>query len=157
MRLLLRFLFTSSVRILLAPAITSCQFPLGMSEKKQTSSKVLMWLIVLMFALQTIHNTCDWYIVWLGFIYYNEMPDQAMDALQSNGTTSLSLRLVGSMFSLLTTLRLAIADSIMVRTLPPPPETTNSLHCEGLEVLDHMQSQLEGSNCPSSLQHCICR
>jgi hypothetical protein len=55
---------------------SACPFSLGMSEKKQTSYKVLMGLIVLMFILQTIHNVCDWYIVWLGFIRYGNAPDQ---------------------------------------------------------------------------------
>jgi hypothetical protein len=91
------------------------RFSPGMNERKQTSYKVLMGLIVVMFALQTIHNICDWYIIWLGFIYYSDAPDQALDALQVDGAR-LSLRVVGSMFDLLITLRLGIADSIMVST-----------------------------------------
>jgi hypothetical protein len=121
------------------------------------SSKVLMGLIVLMFVLQTIHIACDWYMMWLGFIYYSEMPDQALNALQVNGTTSFLLRLLGSMFSLLTTLQLAIADSIMVSTCSSPLTSTNNHHCEGLEVLDHMEQQLENSNCPFDVQHWVYR
>jgi hypothetical protein len=110
----------------------------GLNEKKQTSYKVLMGLIVLMFALQTIHNICSWYIIWLSFIYYSDAPDQALDALEVDGT-KLSLRVVESMFDLLTTMRLAIADSIMVSTSwPLPADMINSLFVEGLEVLDHM-------------------
>jgi hypothetical protein len=123
-----------------------------MNEKKQTSYKVLMGLIGLMFFLQTIHMICDWYIIWLGFIYYSNAPDQALDALKVDGTR-LSLRVVGSMEDLLTTLRLAIADSIMVSigwTLPA--NIANRLYLEGLEVLDHMQQVLDGSNCPSDPQ-----
>jgi hypothetical protein len=90
-------------------------FPPGIAEKKQTSSKVLMGLIALMFALQTIHNIGKWYITWLGFIYYSDAPDEALDALEVDGA-KLSLRAVGSMFDLLSMLRLAIADSIMVST-----------------------------------------
>ena len=87
-----------------------------------------MGLIVLMFALQTIHNICDWYIMWLGFIYYGDAPDQALDALQVDEGTSLILRLVGSMFDLLAVLRLAIADGIMVSThLSLPVNNANSL------------------------------
>jgi hypothetical protein len=112
---------------------------LGMSEKKQTSYKVLMGLIVFMFALQTIDNICDWYIAWLGFIYYGDAPDQALDALEVDETTSLLLHVIGSMVDLLTTLRLAIADSIMVSTHPAyTAKITNSLRLKGLEVLDHM-------------------
>ena len=98
-----------------------------MNEKKQMTYKVLMGLIVLMFALQTIHNICDWYIAWLSFIYYSDMPDQALDALEDDGTR-LSLQVVQSIVDLLTALRLAIADSIMVSTgWPLPANMTNSL------------------------------
>jgi hypothetical protein len=126
-----------------------------MNEKKRASYKVLMGLIVLMFGLQTIHNVCQWYIVWLGFIYYGDAPDQALDALEGDGAR-LSLRVVGSMLYLLTTLRLAIADSIMVSTyLLFSVDIIDNLQRQGLEVLDYMQRQLEGSNCPSGPQHRI--
>jgi hypothetical protein len=129
-----------------------------MSEKKQTSSKILMGLIVLMYALQTIHSACNWYITWLGFIYYGNTPDQAFDALEQDGSTSLSLLVIGSMFELLVTLRLGIADSIMVSIDPSlPTSTINSFQLEGLEVLDYMQQKLDGSNCPSGLQSWVYR
>jgi hypothetical protein len=101
---------------------TTCQCPFspGINEKKQTSYKVLMGLIVVMFALQTIHNIGDWYITWLGFIYYSDVPDQALDALEVDGT-KLSLQIVDSMCPLLITMRLTIADSIMVSTSEPLP------------------------------------
>jgi hypothetical protein len=76
-----------------------------------------MWLIMVMFALQTIHNICKWYITWLGFIYYGNTPAQALDALQLDGEILL-FRVIASMADLITTLRLAIADSIMVSTCP---------------------------------------
>jgi hypothetical protein len=110
-----------------------------MHEKKQTSYKVLMGMIVLMFALQTVHSACNWYTTWLGFIYYNDAPDQALDALEVNSSTSLSIQVIRSMSDLLATFRLVIADSIMVSTHPLIPVHTNSLQCQGLEVLDHMQ------------------
>jgi hypothetical protein len=133
------------------------QFPLGTNEKKQTSYKVLMGLIVLMFALQTIDNICNWYIVWLGFIYYDNAPDQALGALQMDETV-LSLRVVGSMTDLLITLRLAIADSIMVSTHPSSPtNTTNSLQIEGLEVLGHLRQKLDSNNHPPGLQSRVYR
>jgi hypothetical protein len=98
-----------------------------MSEKKPTSYKVLMGLIVLMAAIQTIRNACQWYIMWLSFIYYSNSPDQALGALEID-ETNLSLFVIGSMIDLLTTLRLAIADSILVSTrLLFPADTTNSL------------------------------
>jgi hypothetical protein len=128
-----------------------------MSNKKQKQSKILMGLIVLMFTLQTIHSVCNWYITWLGFIYYGDAPDKALDALEVD-EPSLSLRVVGSMADLLTTLRLAIADSIMVSThMPLPSNTANSLWGEGLEMLDHMQQVLDGSNHPSDLPSWVYR
>jgi hypothetical protein len=143
----------------LFPTISMYKFPLGMSrsEKKQTSYKVLMGLIILMFALQTIHNICDWYQTWLGFIYYSNAPDQALDALEENSQASHSIYIITSMENLLTTLRLAIADSIMVSTHLLLPANTTNLQLQGLEVLDHMQQQLENSNCPSDLKSRIYR
>jgi hypothetical protein len=86
-----------------------------------------MGMIVVMFALQTIHNIGNWYIIWLGFIYYSDAPDQALDALQMDGA-KLSLQVILSMFDLLIMLRLAIADSIMVSTgWPLPANMINSL------------------------------
>ena len=96
-----------------------------------------MGLIVLMFALQTIHIICNWYTVWLGFIYYSDAPDQALDALKVDGAV-LSLRIVGSIFNLLTALRLAIADSVMVSADHSLPANTTKFQLEGLEELDHM-------------------
>jgi hypothetical protein len=132
---------------------TSIKISLGTSKNKQTSYKVLMGLIVLMFSIQTIHNICNWYIAWLGFIHYSHIPDKALNALELDGETSLSLHVFDSMFILLATWRLAIADSIMVSTRPTlPASSTYSHRLEGLEVLDHMQQQLEGRNCPYGLQ-----
>jgi hypothetical protein len=129
-----------------------------MSKKKQASYKVLMGLIVTMFALQTIHNICEWYITWLGFVYYSDAPDKALDALHVDGVTSLSLQVIEAMNDLLTVLRLAIADSIMVSS---PTlllgSTTNGIQLQGLEVLDHMQQKLDGSNDPSDPQSGIYR
>jgi hypothetical protein len=127
MQPLLCFLCIASVSVLVMPTIAACRFPLGMSEKKQPSYKVLMGLIMLMFTIQTIDNIGNWYITWLGFIYYSNAPDQALDALEVDGVASLSLRVVGSIFDLLLTLRLAIADSIMVSAhLLINATTTNS-------------------------------
>jgi hypothetical protein len=106
--------YTSSVGVLVISTIAICQCLLGMSEKKQASYKVLMGLILFMFTLQTINNIIrNWYTNWLAFIYYGDAPEKALDALEVDGA-KLSLRVLGSMFVLNTTLRLAIADSIMV-------------------------------------------
>jgi hypothetical protein len=91
------------------------------------SYKVLMGLIVVMFALQTIHNIGNWYIAWLGFICYSDAPDQALDALEVD-EAKLWLLVVGSMYDLLVMFRLAIADSVMVSSgWPLPVIVANSL------------------------------
>jgi hypothetical protein len=85
-------------------------------------------------------------------LMYGDAPDQALDILEEDEITKLSLRIVWSMDALLGTLRLAIADSIMVCTHPSYPVITiNSDPLEGLEVLDHMQQQLEGGNGASDM------
>jgi Na+/proline symporter len=128
-----------------------------MSEKKQTSYKILMGLIVLMFALQTIRNGCKWCIVWLGFIYYGDTPDKALDALEYDGAMRM-VRIAASSSALLGALSLAIADSIMVSThLSLPANTDNSLWFEGLEVLDHMRQELDGSSRSSIFQSWVYR
>jgi hypothetical protein len=158
MRPLLHSSCTSSVSVLVMSKITACQFPSGMNEKKQTSYKALMGLIVLMFGLQTIHSVCDWYMIWLGFIYYGNAPDQALDALEGDTITNLSLRAVVPMLDILNMLRLAIADSIMVSIRPSfPTSTTNNLQIKGLEMLDHMQQELGSSNHPPDLQSWVYR
>jgi hypothetical protein len=118
-----------------------------MNKEKQTSSKVLLWLIVLMFALQTIDSICGWYIAWLGFVHYGDNLDQAVSALQVDEEISFSLHVLASMVDLLATLRLAIADSIMVSTSTRLvchffSADANSyaffLKLEGLEVLGYI-------------------
>jgi hypothetical protein len=99
-----------------------------MNEKKQTSYKILMALIVLMFTLQTIESACGWYIKWLGFIYYDDAPDQALEALEGQAPPNTTVWAVEATVNMLVTLRLAIADSIMVSNCPSPPSsTTNNL------------------------------
>ena len=73
-----------------------------------------MGLISFMFLCETVSIACNWYVTWLGFIHYGGASDQALDALMVDGVASLSLRVIGSTLDLLVTLRLAIADSIMV-------------------------------------------
>jgi hypothetical protein len=129
MQPLSHFSCTSSVRVLVKHQLqhSKLQFLPGINEKKQMSYKILTGLIMVMFALQTIHNIGTWYITWLGFIDYSDAPDQALDTLELDGTR-LSLRVVGSMLFLLTILRLAIADSIMVSTgWQLPANTINSI------------------------------
>jgi hypothetical protein len=98
------------------PTIIMCQFRLGISEKKPTSYRFLMGLIVLMTAIQTIRTACQWYIVWLGFIHYSNSPDQALDALEID-VTSLSLFVTGSMIDLLTILSVKLIMSRLYESL----------------------------------------
>jgi hypothetical protein len=114
MRPLLHSSRTSSVNLGYIPT-TVFQFQLspGMNKKKQAFYNVLMRLIVLMFAIQTIVNICYWYITWRGFIHYSNAPDQALDTFEGDDA-KLLLRVIDSVFVLLSTLKLAIADSIMV-------------------------------------------
>ena len=59
---------------------------------------------------------------------FYQLQQQALDALEVDGVAGLSLQVVGSMLALLSTSRLAIADSIMVSIgWPLPPNMTNSL------------------------------
>jgi hypothetical protein len=111
MRPLLHFLRTSSVSTLVMSATTTCQFPSGM-RPKEGSCKVLMGMILVIFGLQTVHNTGNWDITWLDFIHYGNIP--ALEALEGGAATSPSRYIVQAILELLTTFRLAIADSIMV-------------------------------------------
>jgi hypothetical protein len=92
------------------------------NEKKQTSYKILMALIVSMFILQTIDSACDWYIMWLGFIYYDDAPDQALEGEATPNT--MAVWAVETTIEMVFTLRLAIADSIMVSTCTSLPSST---------------------------------
>jgi hypothetical protein len=72
-----------------------------------------MGLITLMFVLQSVHNIVTWYQLWLGFIYYGSTSDEATAVFEGLETAPV-LVAINSMEDLLTTLRLAIADSIVV-------------------------------------------
>jgi hypothetical protein len=66
-----------------------------------------------MFILQAIHNGSLWAQIWLAFINYDEAPDKALSALEGDEMSPTLIAILG-MDDFLTTLRLAIADSIMV-------------------------------------------
>jgi hypothetical protein len=60
------------------------------------------------------------------FIYYSEAPDQALDAFEMVGAKPM-LGILAPMFNLLSMLRLAIPNSIMVSTgWPISANITNS-------------------------------
>jgi hypothetical protein len=76
-----------------------------------------MYLIVLMFAFQTIHNADYWYRVWVAFITDDGNPQQELIVIENVRTTRV-LHATGMLEDILTTSRLAIADSIMVSSEP---------------------------------------
>ena len=82
-------------------------------EKKSRSYKIVMVLIALMFVIQTIRSGCGWYRGWLGFIKLGGTSDDALYVLEG-GEPTPGLITTGAVEDLTATLRLGIADSIMV-------------------------------------------
>jgi hypothetical protein len=66
-----------------------------------------------MLVIQTIHNACNWYLMWLGFIHYGGDSEAALFVFEQLDTSMELVRIHG-LELILTTLRLAIAGSIMV-------------------------------------------
>ena len=81
-------------------------------ERRQKSYRVLMCLITLMFALQTVHNIINWYNMWLAFIDYGDNIDGSFLVLLGLDTTPSQFALF-AVQELLVTFRLGIADSIL--------------------------------------------
>jgi hypothetical protein len=80
---------------------------------KRWSSRVLMMLVLIMFILHTIHKAVNWYQAWLAFIFHGD--DVVQGAMIIEGfVITPTLNAVYTMQDLLTTLRLGIADGIMV-------------------------------------------
>jgi hypothetical protein len=88
----------------------------GNKEEKRNASKIVISLIVFMFVLQTVHDVCIWYILWLAFIKNGGSPDQALTVLEGVPVSNTIIAII-SFGDLHTTLRLAIADGIMVHLL----------------------------------------
>jgi hypothetical protein len=128
-------------------------------ERRQKSYRVLMCLIMVMFALQTVHNIINWYNMWLAFIDYGDNIDGSFLVLLGldTGTTSSQFAIF-AVQELLVTFRLGIADSILVNLKLfsnfTYPLTANTV---GLAVLDHLQSKLEGDNCTIDFTYWFCR
>jgi hypothetical protein len=83
------------------------------SPTKQRAYRILMGLILLMFFLETILIILDIYQLWLAFARYAESPHEILAILEGDEIDSRMVALVG-MQELLTTSKIAIADSIMV-------------------------------------------
>jgi hypothetical protein len=101
-----------------------------------------------MFVVQTIHNVCSWYTIWLGFIKYDGRSDQAINALLGVEDTPANIAITG-LQDLLTTLRIGIADSIMVGFSIALSSLIGRLKLwSGLALLGYLQSKLESSHRP---------
>jgi hypothetical protein len=85
-----------------------------MRDNKQRSSKVLMVLILVMYINESALAVLDWYCGWLAYVKYSGSEDQAAAILVLSEETPLTMLNINSVTYLLATLRLGIADSIMV-------------------------------------------
>ena len=75
-----------------------------------------MMLIVAMYVNQSILISINWYLSWLSHIKYGGVPEAVAFLYQTEDTPFTLLYLIGTE-NLLVTIRLAIADSIMVLVL----------------------------------------
>jgi hypothetical protein len=111
-----------------------------MKNKNQGSFKVLMILILVMYISETARVALDWYLGWLTYITFSGSDEQAVAGFLISEETPLNIAAVGA---LLVTIKLSIADSIMVFHF------IFCLFCNsdksfanyiGLALLDHLQS-----------------
>jgi hypothetical protein len=87
---------------------------LAMKDNKQKSSKVLMILILVMYINESALVALNWYMGWLGYVKYSGSEDQAAAIFFDSEETPLTVLYIEGVTYLLVTLRLGIADSIMV-------------------------------------------
>jgi hypothetical protein len=73
-----------------------------------------MVLILIMYINETALVTLDWYMSWLTYVKYSGLEDQAAAVIVTSEDTPLTTFYMIGVANLLTTLRLSIADSIMV-------------------------------------------
>jgi hypothetical protein len=66
-----------------------------------------------MYILETISVVTEWYLVWLGFVYYGADSDTG-DAVLNYIPATPTLLAIYSMDDILSVIRLGIADSLMV-------------------------------------------
>ena len=94
----------------------TCHFaycPSGKKEEKVKSYKVLTVLIVAMYIDQTIHVGISWYLSWLTYYKYAGS-SKALAVFLETKDTPLTVLNLTAMTNLLITIRLGIADSILV-------------------------------------------
>jgi hypothetical protein len=87
---------------------------LAMKDNKQRSSKVLMVLILVMYINESALTALDWYLGWLAYVKYSGSEDQATAIFWATEETPLTVLYIFAVSNLLETLKLGIADSIMV-------------------------------------------
>jgi hypothetical protein len=89
---------------------------LGICEKKEKSQKILVFLILLMFVIQTVDNVVTWHQIWVGFIKYGETPEGLAVLELVNGIPGTRVVLI--LGEVLSELNLWIADGITVGCFP---------------------------------------
>jgi hypothetical protein len=98
--------------LLLAGIISDC-FP-AKKDNKRRAPKVLMILILVIYINQSTLIAVNWYRGWLGYVKYSGSEDQAVAIFLPMEETPLTVLYMYAVTSFITTLKLGIADSIMV-------------------------------------------
>jgi hypothetical protein len=73
-----------------------------------------MILILVMYINESALIAIYWYLRWLAYVKYSGSEDQAAAIFRPSEETPLTVLYLGAVTSLLTTVKLGIADSIMV-------------------------------------------
>jgi hypothetical protein len=109
----------------------------AMKDDKQRSSQVLMILILIMYIIESAVVAVVWYFGWLAYVKYSGSEDQAAAIFWSSEETPLIVLYMDAATSLLATLKLGIADSIMVIQFQFC-ELLIQINYLGLAMLDHL-------------------
>jgi hypothetical protein len=110
----------------------------AMKRPKRGSSMVLLILILIMYLNEIVLVALNWYLEWLTYVKYSGSEDQATAILFTSEETPLTVLYIIAVTSLLATLRLGVADSIMVLTLYFE-FFLNRINYLGMALLDHLQ------------------
>jgi hypothetical protein len=71
-----------------------------------------------MWVIQTTHNALTWYITWSAFVEFGENPSKALIIFGNDfDAMTPALNIMSAVLNFLDTLRLVVADSIMVSHL----------------------------------------
>jgi hypothetical protein len=85
-----------------------------MKDNKQRSFKVLVILVLAMYINETALVALNWYLGWLQCVKYGGSNDHELAIFSISAETPLTVLNLGAVVDLLVTVRLSIADSIMV-------------------------------------------